>query len=306
MSDGAAQATALLTHLQALEQDLEKTAATLVVAGARLDMEEATLTSVAGGAAAPATALALTEAAGVRPFLDSTTTVFAKKAAHPAAAATIKKIASQAHPTAPAASVVQPAWASESHRRMVALASPGLRLGVCVTNTAQQWAADASIPVCPICSTSFSLLQRRHHCRQCGVLVCAKCSSHKFALLGGAASASAGGGSAGASGSTSPVPSSGTATPRVYKLPISEERVCGGCFNRLNTAVQRAAKDRLSARSDDWQASPSVMQAIAELAAASAPAAGTASDTDTVVVLSNELILQKARAIEEAAVMRLD
>lgn len=34
---------------------------------------------------------------------------------------------------------------------------------------------------CPLCGASFSLLFRRHHCRNCGGLTCALCSSKKLA-----------------------------------------------------------------------------------------------------------------------------
>lgn len=37
--------------------------------------------------------------------------------------------------------------------------------------------ADAS-PTCDLCNSKFSMVNRRHHCRRCGLLVCAKCSGH--------------------------------------------------------------------------------------------------------------------------------
>lgn len=39
------------------------------------------------------------------------------------------------------------------------------------------------LPQCDLCSTSFSTLWRRHHCRHCSACVCATCSSH-FVVLG--------------------------------------------------------------------------------------------------------------------------
>ena len=40
---------------------------------------------------------------------------------------------------------------------------------------------------CPLCSKEFGFLNRRHHCRTCGGLVCAKCSKHKLASANGKA-----------------------------------------------------------------------------------------------------------------------
>ena len=39
------------------------------------------------------------------------------------------------------------------------------------------WAPDTSSKDCSVCHASFSLFNRRHHCRACGCLVCDKCSS---------------------------------------------------------------------------------------------------------------------------------
>jgi tetratricopeptide (TPR) repeat protein len=40
------------------------------------------------------------------------------------------------------------------------------------------WVPDKDAPACNVCSARFSLLRRRHHCRMCGQVVCAACSSH--------------------------------------------------------------------------------------------------------------------------------
>lgn len=39
------------------------------------------------------------------------------------------------------------------------------------------WAPDESAQFCELCSCEFNFIVRRHHCRQCGKLVCATCSS---------------------------------------------------------------------------------------------------------------------------------
>lgn len=42
-----------------------------------------------------------------------------------------------------------------------------------------EWVADAERSACIICSTNFTLTNRRHHCRLCGEVVCGVCSSFK-------------------------------------------------------------------------------------------------------------------------------
>jgi len=47
------------------------------------------------------------------------------------------------------------------------------------------WVPDAEAPTCMVCKkTHFSLVQRRHHCRKCGAVVCGACSANKFVLPG--------------------------------------------------------------------------------------------------------------------------
>jgi DNA-directed RNA polymerase subunit RPC12/RpoP len=38
------------------------------------------------------------------------------------------------------------------------------------------------VSACPLCSKSFNLTRRRHHCRACGTLVCQPCSSRTLVL----------------------------------------------------------------------------------------------------------------------------
>ena len=42
---------------------------------------------------------------------------------------------------------------------------------------ASKWVPDTVQKHCKICEQRFYFLRRRHHCRQCGYLVCDKCSS---------------------------------------------------------------------------------------------------------------------------------
>ncbi|KAJ3283939.1 hypothetical protein HDU79_008640 [Rhizoclosmatium sp. JEL0117] len=42
--------------------------------------------------------------------------------------------------------------------------------------TRTHWKPDTSAPTCESCSTRFTLLTRRHHCRTCGGIFCGPCS----------------------------------------------------------------------------------------------------------------------------------
>eukprot|EP01133_Synstelium_polycarpum_P012286 gene12286-14403_t len=44
------------------------------------------------------------------------------------------------------------------------------------------WVPDETTTNCPYCTEPFTLLNRRHHCRNCGSLVCGKCSDKKYKL----------------------------------------------------------------------------------------------------------------------------
>ncbi|KAK2724427.1 hypothetical protein QYM36_001066, partial [Artemia franciscana] len=45
------------------------------------------------------------------------------------------------------------------------------------------WTPDSDATICMHCKKShFSMLNRRHHCRKCGAVVCGPCSSKKFVL----------------------------------------------------------------------------------------------------------------------------
>jgi FYVE/RhoGEF/PH domain-containing protein 5/6 len=42
------------------------------------------------------------------------------------------------------------------------------------------WTPDKHSSNCTRCNVEFTIINRRHHCRKCGDLVCAKCSQHKM------------------------------------------------------------------------------------------------------------------------------
>lgn len=51
------------------------------------------------------------------------------------------------------------------------------KIGVAQVNG--QWQADRDAPECSACHAHFGVMLRRHHCRVCGQVFCARCSSHK-------------------------------------------------------------------------------------------------------------------------------
>ncbi|KAJ7370728.1 Rabenosyn-5 [Desmophyllum pertusum] len=40
------------------------------------------------------------------------------------------------------------------------------------------WIADSEVKICPLCKKQFNVARRRHHCRLCGGIMCAKCSAY--------------------------------------------------------------------------------------------------------------------------------
>lgn len=46
-----------------------------------------------------------------------------------------------------------------------------------------RWLADDSAQVCPLCSQKFTQIRRKHHCRQCGKVLCSKCCNEKVTQL---------------------------------------------------------------------------------------------------------------------------
>lgn len=67
------------------------------------------------------------------------------------------------------------------------------------------WVPDTDAPKCMGCSSKFTVINRRHHCRKCGAVVCGSCSSKKYLL------------------------------PAQSKKPL---RVCDSCFQTLSALDQ--------------------------------------------------------------------
>jgi hypothetical protein len=79
------------------------------------------------------------------------------------------------------------------------------------------WESDKSSSTCTICMTKFGrLIQRRHHCRSCGRLVCAQCSSNRAKI-------------------DSPISPS--------KSEDNMQRVCDPCFQILNAKEEKLANE---------------------------------------------------------------
>ncbi len=52
-----------------------------------------------------------------------------------------------------------------------------------IVKSGAEWDSNDSSPVCILCTAAFSVFRnRRHHCRQCGRLVCENCSTRKMKL----------------------------------------------------------------------------------------------------------------------------
>jgi len=50
--------------------------------------------------------------------------------------------------------------------------------------TKKNWQPDDDAPNCSLCNSTFTLFNRRHHCRACGKVFCGKCSSNEVPLKG--------------------------------------------------------------------------------------------------------------------------
>ncbi|XP_014241628.1 lateral signaling target protein 2 homolog [Cimex lectularius] len=50
------------------------------------------------------------------------------------------------------------------------------------TQPAPSWVPDQAAPSCMYCTSPFTVVRRRHHCRNCGKVFCARCSSNSVPL----------------------------------------------------------------------------------------------------------------------------
>lgn len=78
--------------------------------------------------------------------------------------------------------------------------------GLLDSSSKPAWASDGEHKVCFHCNSAFSVLNRRHHCRHCGLVFCGNCTSKKL---------------------------------KVDRLGMAEEnRVCDECFLEVVTNVE--------------------------------------------------------------------
>jgi ankyrin repeat protein len=50
--------------------------------------------------------------------------------------------------------------------------------------TKRNWVKDEDVSACQNCNSAFTLFNRRHHCRHCGKIFCAKCSNYQTSFKG--------------------------------------------------------------------------------------------------------------------------
>ncbi|MHC1730378.1 MAG: FYVE zinc finger domain-containing protein [Syntrophobacteraceae bacterium] len=77
-----------------------------------------------------------------------------------------------------------------------------------------KWVPDEEAPTCMLCHTSFGVFTRRHHCRECGKVFCAKCCSHTMALP--------------------------------HRGLYDKERVCNTCYDRLTAKPKQTVQAQSS------------------------------------------------------------
>ena len=103
----------------------------------------------------------------------------------------------------------------------------------------KDWVHDSSIDVCMACGADFNLTRRRHHCRRCGLLVDAQCSSKTFRANGEVAA-------------VSPVSS-----PKGKAAEPAGERCCDSCYNLM---VEREREGARKAREQRKKAAEKAQQ----------------------------------------------
>lgn len=64
----------------------------------------------------------------------------------------------------------------------VSTASPVTERGEECVERAPAWVPDNDAPRCMACQAGFTVVRRRHHCRNCGKVFCGRCSSNNVPL----------------------------------------------------------------------------------------------------------------------------
>jgi len=99
--------------------------------------------------------------------------------------------------------------------KVAALASSNQshRIPYAIYQNSPGWQDDAEVSKCPSCAVSFNLMQRRKHCRRCGKIRCAACTSKTFTLK----------------------------SPEDQQA--MQQRVCDSCFNLLCRSMSVVVRD---------------------------------------------------------------
>jgi hypothetical protein len=124
-------------------------------------------------------------------------------------------------------------YCSDCSARKLPLPKIGFPFPVRVCDSCQEevtrvkWVSDADAPECKICHVTFDrFYNRRHHCRQCGHVVCGTCSGHQLPIVGSPGGEPGGG---------SPVMTNDDVMggSHRYASHVMVERVCDECFVKL-------------------------------------------------------------------------
>ena len=102
-----------------------------------------------------------------------------------------------------------PRRACDVCRKQHALPAPAPAAPAVPVVGAAVWVEDTAHSSCMLCGGSFTLVERRHHCRQCGKLVCWSCSENNYLLS---------------------------------NLEDDDQRVCDPCFENLRDAEYAATR----------------------------------------------------------------
>jgi ankyrin repeat protein len=121
------------------------------------------------------------------------------------------------------------------------------------------WTKDKGSTICELCSETFSIRVRRHHCRSCGVLCCDDCSSKRLVLSAVNLSESDI-----AAISAGTVPAAGSTKDKDSEGVNGLERVCDGCFNRLLHEAAQPSPDHFRVKQLK-RCALDVIQALEEL-----------------------------------------
>ncbi|OAF68664.1 Lysosome-associated apoptosis-inducing protein containing PH and FYVE domains [Intoshia linei] len=63
--------------------------------------------------------------------------------------------------------------------RSINLRSKLIKLNLGIPTKKTEWIPDNNAVWCMTCQSSFTVINRRHHCRKCGFVVCDECSKHR-------------------------------------------------------------------------------------------------------------------------------